>query len=253
MDIFQKYLKERFEENKDCYLVGCTSAGKSTLMNYFKKKLGHVDLITTSITSGTTAGILKISSSELKPILTKSPITKGLRVADEETLTIPKNENYLIDTGGIVQPNQLFNLFTQKHLKYLLPTKTLQHHKFEITRENDIWIGGICKLEIFGKAIINLYISPKVPVQLSAHSILPERNRMKLQEFPAVLLPSPRTEELDFPELAVAAIHEGMLPSSTYWLSGIGWFTIDGPRAKCKALTPSGIGLAVTKGFSLTK
>jgi 30S ribosome assembly GTPase len=263
MDLFQKYLKERFDENQDCYMVGCTSAGKSTLMNNFKRRLGHVDLITTSITSGTTAGILKISKTELMPLLTK-PAVNGKRVKDEDInrvekdaadapVVIPKNDNYLLDTGGIVQPNQLFNLFNQKQLKYLLPSKPPKHHKFDVAHESDIWIGGICKLEIVGKASVSLYISPKLPVQMSSPTILPEQNRMKLSDFPTVFIPSPRTEKLDFPELSKAGVYEGISPSSTFWLSGIGWFTIDGPRAKCKVLTPNGIGLAVTKGFSLTK
>lgn len=260
LDLFQKYLKERFDDNQDCYMVGCTSAGKSTLMNYFKKRLGHVDMITTSITSGTTAGLLKISRTELMPILNienSSELNKTAKdittssVTLEEQVPLPKSDNYLIDTGGIVQPNQLFNLFTQKQLKYLLPSKPLKYHKLETSYENDIWIGGICKLEIVGKVTINLYISPKIPIQMSEPKILPEQNRMKLPDFPTVLIPSPRSEKLDFPELEQAAIHEGLLPSTTFWLSGIGWFTIDGRRAKCKILTPSGVGLAFTKGFSL--
>ncbi|KAJ3305498.1 hypothetical protein HDV03_001364 [Kappamyces sp. JEL0829] len=179
-----KHLLDSFKKGQDTYLVGCTNAGKSSLMNYWKKKLGHSQLITMAATSGTTAGLIKLSLSELAPVLGKEMNQDTRATPADAATTEPKDDSaFLVDTAGIVHQQQLCHLLAADHLNYTTPKAPLKNHVLELEDGTSYWIGGLVRLDINKKSHqkltgqIKLTISPKIPVHTSMHRKPPAENR----------------------------------------------------------------------------
>lgn len=283
MDVVAHHLLRFYSQKPghDVYLFGCTNAGKSSFMNYWKRRMGHEVLITTSITSGTTAGLLKLPATQLFPIL-KQEI--GAAAIDEELekqdpplrVSDSKTGANLVDTAGIVQENQLYHYLTAKDLKYLVPTKKVAVHSLDLRPNTSYWIGGLCRIDIGHFAIpeptplsssstaippdptITLYLAPKLkvyPSRLGKHPNLQKSSERYLQQLPPILWPGTRSVK---DEEGKKTSIDLKLASSTdqsqmIWISGVGWasFSISCPRFKAQVYSHLGKGISTTRALHL--
>ena len=290
MDVVADHLLQFYSKKSghDVYLVGCTNAGKSSFMNYWKRRMGHKVLITTSITSGTTAGLLKLPANQLFPIL-KQEIGGGAAAIEEEVEKqhAPLAASHskiddanLVDTAGIVQENQLYHYLTAKDLKYLVPNKKLAIHSLDLRPNTSYWIGGLCRIDIGHFAIppeepstspsfssktippppptITLYLAPKLkvyPSRLGKHPNLQKSSERYLEQFPPILWPGTRSiKEKEGKKsaidlkLATTTHHTQMI-----WISGAGWanFSISCPRFKVEVYSLLGKGISTTRALHL--
>lgn len=218
------------ESKENIYLVGCTNAGKSTFMNYWKKKAGHDSLVTTSITSGTTTGLVKIPIQEIKQAL----VDEIAAEKDENTTkeNLPERvdkETFLIDTAGIIMENQMSHLFSFDQLKYLSPSAPLKNHTIQLNGPCSFWIGGIIRIDLSspsqqqgGKIIFEL--APKLKVYHARLGKKPNPGSDKNQ-----LVKLPRVLWVDGvgPKINLLSAGEYLHnPKNVYWISGIGWFRL---------------------------
>ncbi|MDD3341540.1 MAG: 50S ribosome-binding GTPase [Bacilli bacterium] len=110
-----------YQKSEEVYVVGCTNAGKSTMINtlmqHYTEKQGN---LTTSIMPSTTLDCLKI------------PMT--------DTLT-------LIDTPGILLPNSFMNEVTGKELKQIMPKKEIKPITYQVKGKQYIKIASYVQIE----------------------------------------------------------------------------------------------------------
>ena len=258
MDIVAKYLLKYFQKGNDVYLVGCTNAGKSSFMNYWKKKIGHEIMLSTSITSGTTAGLLKVSSDELLPAL------MDLAGKEKENPQLLPSSN-LIDTAGIVKEDQLYHFLNAKQLKYLTPTKRLVEHSLELRPNTSYWIGGLVRLDIHNFQFLTsssssnipmmrFHLAPKLkvfPSKLGKRPLVPKQHSTYLQNLPPILS-SVSTSTEDQINLQFAKRLE-QKDKKMIWISGAGWITFDhdSPKFTAEVYSHSGKGISITRAVNL--
>lgn len=112
MDSIDKYKKGR-----DCYVVGCSNVGKSTLINTIIKKYTDCkrDIITTSMIPGTTL----------------------------DFINIPYEENFIIDTPGLINESQMVNHVEASDLKTIMPKKEIKPTVFQLNPFQTVFLGGL--------------------------------------------------------------------------------------------------------------
>ncbi len=116
MDSIDKYSKKR-----DCYIVGTCNVGKSTLVNTIIKKYSDVkkDIVTTSIIPGTTLDFIKI----------------------------PYENNYIIDTPGLVNDSQIIHQLKTEDLKVVMPKVEIKSKNYQLNPLQTIFIGGLACID----------------------------------------------------------------------------------------------------------
>lgn len=105
--------------NRDVYIVGCTNVGKSSLINaLIREFVGEDDLITTSQFPGTTI----------------------------DTIEIPMNDGYLIDTPGVINKYQFSNYLSES-LRAVVAKKTIKPLVYQVEPGVSMFIGGFARLD----------------------------------------------------------------------------------------------------------
>ena len=91
---------------KDIYIVGATNVGKSTFINTLLKSYADAkrDIITVSFFAGTTLNLIKI----------------------------PFGEDFIIDTPGLINDNQITHYLSTKALKTVTPKKEVKPKVFQL-------------------------------------------------------------------------------------------------------------------------
>lgn len=191
---------ERYREGKDVYVVGVTNVGKSTLINsVIKATAGEAEVITTSHFPGTTLDKIEI------------PFGDG---------------TFLIDTPGIIHPEQMAHYLGHKDLKIVAPNKVIKPKVYQLNPEQTLYLGGLARFD-FIKGTRQSF------VVYASNDLLIHRTKLATanefyEKHVGELLQPPRADERDqFPELVR---HEWTIKEKTdIVISGLGWITVNEP------------------------
>ncbi|KAJ3271144.1 hypothetical protein HDV01_007002 [Terramyces sp. JEL0728] len=233
LPIIAKHISESFNSGEDCYLVGCTNVGKSSFMNALKKQVGDNRYITASAASGTTAGLIRMPKSMLAPLLPKANPKGQLNLL----------ENYLIDTAGIINQEQLAHLFSTKELAVIEPKNQVKARRYEKEKGQSLWLGGFCRIDVLeGGLSLSVYASQKLPIHESK-MINNERLIKKIGGDTLLYPPINTLRDIPLPKLeSKTLVFSG---AKTIWISSVGWISIEG-EASLEILTPEGRGIYVS-------
>ena len=210
---------EKYRENRDVYVVGVTNVGKSTLINQIiKQTTGVKELITTSRFPGTTLDKIQI------------PLDDG---------------HQLVDTPGIIHPDQMAHVLPAGALKYVAPQKEIKPRTFQLNDQQTIFLGGVARFD---------YVrGPKNGVvayfdnNLNLHRTKLENADAFYQKHVGGLLTPPSTDELDkFPELERHEFH--LQHKSDLVIEGLGWITVPG-ETTVAGWAPKGVSVIVRKAM----
>lgn len=236
---FMELIAGSFKKNEDCYLVGCTNVGKSSLMNVLKKRIGQKEMITTSSGSGTTAGLIKLGSTALRPILQRIP-SHSAATEEEE-----KDEKFVIDTAGIIGENQLCHEYSAKDLKYILSKGPLLMNRLVRKDRESFWLGGVVRVDIYMEdpslvSEFNIVHSTTITILPCKLGKVPQTRTIATR--PNVLFPDEDTK-LDL------AGRYSSARNNTIWISGVGWFETKGDF-QFEIFTANGRGVTISSNVT---
>jgi len=110
-----------YANNRNIYIVGATNVGKSTFVNALLKAYAgsKTDVITVSSSAGTTLDLIQI----------------------------PFGEQFIIDTPGIINENQLTHYIGVKALKAVTPKKEVKPKGFQLESNQTLFVGGLARID----------------------------------------------------------------------------------------------------------
>ena len=189
---------DKLRLGKDVYVVGVTNVGKSTLINQIiKQATGISELITTSRFPGTTLDQINI------------PLDDGQQI---------------IDTPGIIQPEQMAHLLNGKELKLVTPGKTIKPRVYQLNPEQTLFLGGVARFDYVagsGKNGFTLYVENNLFVHRTK---LENADTFYEKHVGEMLTPPTEDNVADFPPLVR---HEFKTEQkSDIVLEGLGWITV---------------------------
>ena len=158
IDLLYNLINKRKVSN-NVYLVGNTNAGKSTLINALIKSYGKNDsFITTSSLPATTIDLIEV---KLNDVLT------------------------LVDTPGLVSPNNYLTNLNLKEVKKILPKVEIKPRTYQMKPNQSLIIGDYARIDYLSdeKNSFTIYLSNNIKVDrinLNTNDIL--RN-LKLTSF----------------------------------------------------------------------
>ena len=212
---------ERYRQDKDVYVVGCTNVGKSTFINRLIKEVsGEGDIITTSHFPGTTLDMIEI------------PLDDG---------------HALIDTPGIINHHQMAHYVDKRDFKVIMPKKEIKPRVYQLNEAQTLFFGGLARLDYVsgGRRSLTCYLSN----ELNIHRTKLEKADELYKNHAGELLTPPRPEQMEeFPKLVP---HEFSLKDGKMDIvfSGLGWVTVNEPGAKIVAHVPKGVNVIVRKSL----
>jgi 30S ribosome assembly GTPase len=212
---------EEYRDGKDVYVVGCTNVGKSTFINEIIKEVsGEEDVITTSHFPGTTLDMIQI------------PLD---------------NEEYLIDTPGIINHHQMAHFVDKKDLKFITPKKEIKPRVFQLNEEQTLFFGGLARFDFIkgDRQSFTCYLSN----EMSIHRTKLEKADELYENHVGELLQPPRKDQLD--EIPELVRHEFRVKEAKtdVVFSGLGWVTINEPGAYIAAYVPKGVSVFLRKSL----
>jgi ribosome biogenesis GTPase YqeH len=168
-EIFEDIL--RYANNRDIYVVGATNVGKSTFINSLLKSYAgsKKDIIAVSSLAGTTLDFIKI----------------------------PIGKNYIIDTPGLVNENQITHYMSTNAIKVVTPKKEVKPMVFQLDPGQTLFFGALARVDFVSgeKTSFICYVSEFLKI-----------HRTKLinaddfyQKHQKELLTPPFKEDQDFP------------------------------------------------------
>lgn len=209
---------ERLRRGRDVYVVGVTNVGKSTLINALIKSRGiQGEWITTSQYPGTTLDIIQIPLSE---------------------------EQFLIDTPGIIAEGQLTAQLSWAALKEVLPKQEVKPVVYQLNPEQTVFIGGVARFDYLA--------GPKqgITVYRSAALTLHRRKLAGSDEFYAQhrgsLLTPPFSDDQELKELVPHTFT--VSGDSDIAIAGLGWINLkQSGQVRCWA--PKGTDVLVREAL----
>ncbi len=112
---------DKLRKGRSVFVVGVTNVGKSTLINQIiRQSSGIKDLITTSRFPGTTLDQIDI------------PLDDGQQI---------------VDTPGIIQPQQMAHFLSGKELKLVNPQKRIKPRVYQLNPEQTLFFAGLGRLD----------------------------------------------------------------------------------------------------------
>lgn len=219
IDDFLSFLAQRAGKKNDIYFVGTTNVGKSTLVNSIIAAMGDVkDLITTSRFPGTTLDRIEI------------PLEEG---------------NMLIDTPGIISPNQLAHFLDSDQLELISPQKRLKPVTFQLQPGQTIFLAGIGRIDFVAGQPANFVVYADQKLYL--HRTKTENADAFYEKHIGELLTPPRTDQIDEVPALVGKIFKPQDKSDLIF-GGIGFITVPG-GITVKTYTPNQIGLGMRRAI----
>jgi len=211
---------EKLRKGRDVYVVGATNVGKSTLINQIINLATDVDdLITTSYFPGTTLGKIEI------------PLNDG---------------SNLIDTPGIIQPQQMAHFLSAKDLKTITPRKEIKPKVYQLNPGQTLFFGGVSRFDYVqgeGKLPFVCYVSNELPIHRTKES---KADELYMNQKGTLLSPPNEKSMDDFPPLKK---HEFKITEKTdIVFSGLGWVTVEA-GANVAGWAPAGVDVLTRKAL----
>lgn len=202
-------LIERFRQGRDVYFVGTTNVGKSTLINAIIKSVaGSAHVITTSHFPGTTLDQIQI------------PLDDG---------------QHIVDTPGIVKPNQVAQFLQSDELHYLSPQKEVHPKVYQLTPPQTLFLGGLARLDFLAgqPATLSVYVENDLIVHRSKTANADEFYQRQRGQ-----LLVPPVHYQDLPEFR----HHQLQTKTAQDLviSGLGWIKLP-PHRQFRLSLPAGL------------
>ena len=108
----------------DCYVMGCTSVGKSTFIN----------------------ALIEHTNPDIKERLT----TSAQYHTTQDMIKIPlDSKNYIIDTPGIINKDSYCAYLDYKSQRVITPTKYIKPRTYQLNNDQTIFIGGLARIDFF--------------------------------------------------------------------------------------------------------
>lgn len=205
--------KER--KGRDVYIVGTTNVGKSTFINQIINIATESEnIITSSYFPGTTLGMIEI------------PLDDG---------------NYIIDTPGIIQKNNLTHFLSGKELKKIIPKKEVKPKVYQLEEKQTIFIEGLARFDYIEGDGIQPFVF-YTSNDLKLHRTKLENADDLYDKHLGDLLSPPFTDSVkEFPKLKE---HQLLIKEATdIVISGLGWISIHQAPAKISVWAPEGVDI----------
>ncbi|ORX79615.1 P-loop containing nucleoside triphosphate hydrolase protein [Basidiobolus meristosporus CBS 931.73] len=230
----------------DVYLVGCTNVGKSeiinSLMRVCKGRIHKKNKVTSSLLPGTTIGMLGIPLQRF-----------GHAFGKLEHNEIDNPKQFLYDTPGILNKEQLIHFLNHSELRYVIPNKPMKPETFMMTPGRSLLLGGLGRLDytegqdeilvtVFSQVLPHFTKIEKADILCdrlaSGESTIlcpPIGDAERLKRFPRLV---------EGAEFTLSGSHRTMATMDIV-LTSVGWFSITGlfDRARLKVYSPGGIGI----------
>lgn len=215
----------KYQTNKDIYVIGATNVGKSTFINQLSplliekegERLFDIPEVTTSIYSGTTI----------------------------ETLKIPINESTAIyDTPGIVKQGRLTELICPQCLQVVTPRKRINPRIYQLNSQQTLFFGGILRFDFVAgdKQSFVCYVSNDLTIHRSK---LENADELYQRQYKEILSPPCSECENTFELTQIVPIELKRNQEADIVISGLGWITIKGPGAKVVIHAPQATEISI--------
>lgn len=196
-------------KGKDIYIVGATNVGKSTFINTLLKSYADSkkDIITVSFFAGTTLNLIKI----------------------------PFGNDFIIDTPGLINENQITHYLSTKALKVVTPKKEIKPKVFQLDSKQTLFFGGLARIDFLEgeKTSFVCYNSEFIKIHRTKLEKADDLYNRQIK----VLLTPPFEEDDDFP-LKGHSFNIKTNNKQDIVLPGLGFVTVSG-RIKIKVYTRS--------------
>lgn len=216
-------LIDRYRGDRDVYVVGVTNVGKSTLINrILKQNTGVADLITTSRFPGTTLDKIEIPLGE---------------------------DHVLVDTPGIIHPEQMAHFLTADTLKYVAPQKEIKPRVYQLQAAQTLFFGAVARFDL---------ITAKTTAKTSGVTAYFENNlmihRTKLANADAfydrhageLLTPPTAADLAKLPALTRHEFHP--TEKSDLVIEGLGWVTVPA-HVTVAGWAPAGVSVLLRRAM----
>ncbi|KRM43968.1 ribosome biogenesis GTPase YqeH [Lentilactobacillus parafarraginis] len=189
---------EKYRNGKDVYVVGVTNVGKSTLINgIIRQSTGIKELITTSRFPGTTL----------------------------DRIDIPLDDGHsLVDTPGIIQPEQMAHHLVGKELNLVTPQKTIKPKGYQLNPAQTLFFAGVARFDyVTGDDREGFTVYAENNLYLH-RTKLENADSFYADHLGGLLNPPSEERKADFPALER---HEfKTTQKSDVVLEGLGWVTV---------------------------
>lgn len=196
-EIFKSISKKA--RGRDIYIVGATNVGKSTFVNALLRSHAgsEKDIITVSSLAGTTLDFIKI----------------------------PLGKNYIIDTPGLVNDNQITHYLSPKSIKVVTPKKEIKPKGFQLDSSQTLFMGGLARIDFISgpKTSFICYVSEFMNI----HRTKLEKADELYSSHLGTLLKPPFKDEESFP-LKAHSFNIRSIGKSDIVLPGLGFVTVTG-------------------------
>lgn len=214
LDDLAVYMEE-MRQQKDIYVVGVTNVGKSSFINRFiERSIGEKDAITTSYFPGTTLGFIEI------------PLD---------------SESALIDTPGIINPQQIAHFVSKKDLKMMMPKKEVKSRNYQLNSGQTLFIGGLLRMDFVKgeRQAFVCYFSNEMPIhrtKLENADALYEKQLGQLLTPPDVA----HIEQMPPMQKSSYRIQNGY---TDIVIAGLGWITVLQSDVTIDVHVPKGVAV----------
>lgn len=212
---------EDIRADEDIYIVGVTNVGKSTFINYLIENSTSVkNAITTSYLPGTTLGFIHIPLDDSGDI---------------------------IDTPGIVNPNQMVHFVSKADLKKIHPTKEIKPRIYQLNEQQTLFFGGLVRFDFVkgNRQSFVCYFSNGLPI----HRTKLENATSLMERQIGQLLSPPNEETLNMLPPMTKQSYRITKPNTDIVFSGLGWVTITKGDVTVEINYPKGLAVTLRPSF----
>lgn len=211
---------ELARQGQDVYVVGVTNVGKSTLINQIIREVTgeRQEVITTSRFPGTTLDRIEI------------PL-------DDDT--------NLIDTPGVIHPDQMAHYLSAKDLKYVAPQKEIKPRTYQLNAGQTLFAGALARFDFIQgpRASFTAYFDNNLMVHRTK---LSNADHFYQEHAGGLLVPPSKDELATLPPLQR---HEFKTTMKTdVVIEGLGWVTVPADTVVA-GWAPKGVSVVTRKAM----
>ncbi len=216
----------------DCYVMGCTSVGKSTFINALIENANpnFKNRLTTSDQYHTTQDLIKIPLDQ---------------------------KNYLIDTPGIINQNSYCAYLDYQSQRVITPTKYLKPRTYQLSALQTIFVGSLARIDFLeGENIsASFYVANDLYVhrtKLANADTLMDKMNYQASESQTNNLLVPPFNKNEVSRLGKYEKHEFLIEEGVAYdlgLPGLGFVHLTGKNVKISVEHPSLINITFRKSI----